>query len=369
MSDEKIFRFDTFRIPKVKKTKDGYLQGEVVASRAGVFEYLNMDGSIRRELRHPEDVFKTDSLDTLKMIPVTANHPPEFVNSSNVSKYQVGYTGENYDIVDDKIVTSITVTNQDVIDKILKGQLSELSYGYEVELIKESGTYKGEKYDFRQINPVYNHLATVPQGRAGHDARFRFDSKAAELKEVFEINNIKEVTMSDKTEIKNDAVEVQLRLDALTAEKKLVDNELITSQTKLDHMTKALETARKELEAEKAIRADDVINQRVVERVALFAQAMPFLKNDSFGYLAHTDREIMAAAMNSVRKDALDFTGKSDDYVRGMFETFVGTNLKTSNNDNKANIFGVLQQNCDVSANHDMSVGDRAKANAINTKK
>jgi len=356
MKNQKSFRFDTVKFPKVKKTKDGYLQGEVVASRAGVFEYLNLDGSVRRELRHPDDIFKKESLDTLKMIPVTANHPPEFVDSSNAAKYQVGYTGERYDIIDDKIITSITVTHKDVIEQILSGNLAELSYGYEVELIKEEGVYKGEKYDYRQLNPVYNHLAAVPQGRAGHDARFRFDN-AAQLKEVFEINNQNEVSMSnDKAETKNDSGELQLRLDAITAEKSLLENKLITLETKLDHVEKAWATTKKELEAEKAIRTDDLIRKAVIERVALFAQAMPFLKNDSFGYLAHTDREIMEAAMNANRTDAIDFTGKSDEYIKGMFETFVGTSLKVSNVDTKG-VFGVLQQNCDVSINNSMRDG------------
>ena len=76
-----IKRFDTFQVPKVEKTKEGYLRGKVIASRAGVFEYLNFDGTVRRELRHPDEVFKTDSLDTMKMIPVTDDHPAEFVDS------------------------------------------------------------------------------------------------------------------------------------------------------------------------------------------------------------------------------------------------------------------------------------------------
>jgi hypothetical protein len=126
MNDLKNIRFDTFKTPKVKKTKDGYLQGEVVASRVGVFEYLNLDGSVRRELRHLDDIFKKDSLDTLKMIPVTANHPPEFVDSSNAAKYQVGYTGERYYIIDDKIITSITVTHKDVIEQILNSNSREI---------------------------------------------------------------------------------------------------------------------------------------------------------------------------------------------------------------------------------------------------
>ena len=208
MIAEQATRYDTFRIPKVQKTKEGYLRGDAVGSRAGVFVYYNLDGSVRRELRHPDDIFTKASLDTLKMIPVTLDHPSEFVNSENATYLQKGYTGETIQVQDGKIITSLTITSQDAIDDILKGKCVELSYGYEVTLVKEDGVYNGEKYDYRQTNPVYNHLALVAEGRAGHDARVRFDNQSS--KAIFEcrfdenksINN-KEVNMSDnKTENK-----------------------------------------------------------------------------------------------------------------------------------------------------------------------
>ena len=75
MSDN--IRFDSIKLPKMIKTKEGYLRGEAVVSRAGVFKYRNVDGSVRGELRHPDNIFKIDSLETLKMIPITNDHPPE----------------------------------------------------------------------------------------------------------------------------------------------------------------------------------------------------------------------------------------------------------------------------------------------------
>jgi len=63
-----LIRFDSITIPKMTRTKEGYLRGKAVVSCAGVFSYMNMDGTIRGELRHPEEVFKKSSLDTLKVI-------------------------------------------------------------------------------------------------------------------------------------------------------------------------------------------------------------------------------------------------------------------------------------------------------------
>lgn len=347
-----IKRFDTFQVPKVEKTKEGYLRGKVIASRAGVFEYLNFDGTIRRELRHPDEVFKRNSLDTMKMIPVTDDHPTEFVDSKNAAQLQVGYTGENCDTDGDNIITTITVTHQDVIDKILSGKKVELSLGYEVTLVKKSGNYDGQDYDCVQTNIVYNHLAVVDKGRAGRNARFRFDN-AAELNTI--INNKEKVNMSEDNQnldTKNFDQELEnkkLRIDALIAEKVLLTSQLEEKSSKLDHVEKAWDKTKKELEEEKKVRVDSVIAEQVMDRVALFAQSMPFLKDDLFGYLRHSDREIMVAVLNSNRTDALDFTNQTDDYVKGMFAAFVGTNLKTSNIDTKS-VFSVLSKECDVSA-------------------
>jgi len=114
---------------------------------------------------------------SLKRIPITNDHPPEFVDSSNVHKYQVGHTGETYDVDNDQIIVSMTVTHQDAIDAIEAGKL-ELSMGYMVDLKPENGDFKGQHYDARQLAPKYNHLAIVKRGRAGSAARMRIDNES-----------------------------------------------------------------------------------------------------------------------------------------------------------------------------------------------
>jgi uncharacterized protein len=357
MTLEQVVRYDTFKIPKVKKTKEGYLRGDAVGSRSGVFIYHNHDGSVRRELRHPDDIFKKESLDTLKMIPVTLDHPNEFVNSGNVTSLQKGYTGENIQVLDEKIITSLTITSQDAIDDILKGKCVELSYGYEVTLVKEDGVYNGEKYDYRQTNPVYNHLALVAQGRAGHDARVRFDGQDA--KEVFEcrfddlnkLTNIKEVNMSDnKTEHKvenNDAAEVlKIRFDAALVEKELIKNKLTQSELKVDALEKSLTKLNEDLANEKKKSAPEIRAKETMDRVEMLARSAPYI--DIEAYIHHADRDIMIAAINADRTDSINFSERSDEYVKGMFETLIGASYKADKIDTAA-VFGVLSQKCDTS--------------------
>jgi len=320
-------RFDTISIPKVSKTQDGYLRGEVIASRAGVFKYLNSDGSVRKELRHPDDVLRADSLSTISMIPVTDDHPKEFVNSKNASKYQVGYTGESYRVDNNNIITSITVTHQDVIDKILNGLKVELSLGYDVTLIKESGNFDGEDYDYRQTAITYNHLAVVERGRAGSVARFRFDGAA----ELYNDNNkiTKEDFMSDekKYDSANFDAEIKIRdsrIDALIAEKTVVIKELEAKTLKLDAMESSLLSLKKDNELLEMERSDSVIADKVKERFALFALAQPFLKEQWSAFLHHSNKDIMGAVLNSHSDEQEDFSNVSEEYVRGRFDSLVG---------------------------------------------
>jgi hypothetical protein len=308
-------RFDSIKLPKMSVTPEGYLRGEAVVSRAGVFKYRNIDGSIRGELRHPDNIFTKESLDSLKMIPITNDHPPEFVDASNAHKYQVGYTGERYDIDEDKVIVSMTVTHLDAIEAIKRGKL-ELSLGYGVNLKLEKGEYEGENYDAVQLEPKYNHLALVQRGRAGSVARMRFDnacelieSELSETNKQEDFNNkTNELEMTKETNNRSDN-----RIDALTLE-----NEQL--MTKLKSLQGRLDEAESELEKEKALKADSIIEARVIDRACLIAKATPFLK-DTESLFKKTDREIMETTINTLRGDAICFTERADDYVKGVFET------------------------------------------------
>lgn len=345
-------RFDSIKMPKVVKTPEGYLRGEVVVSRAGVFKYRNNDGTVRGELRHPDEIFKTDSLETLKMIPITNNHPPEFVISTNSHKYQVGYTGEHYDVIDDKVVVSMTVTHQDAIDAILGGKL-ELSMGYDVSLKEESGTYNSEKYDFKQIAPRYNHLAIVEKGRAGSAARFRFDNACEQIEpsnnDNFKLTkNGKKDMSEDKENIDSSKLDAAIaKNDTLKAEYDLLQEKLDKALERNDLREKAYDKLSREYDAEKAKKADSIIDKKVKNRVELFLNAAPFL-NDIESYMKHSDREIMEAAMNTARSDSMDFSDRTDEHVQGMFELFIGANTRRADNGTMNKVFSVIKQRNDT---------------------
>ena len=54
-----------------EKTAEGFLVARAPVTSIGVFSYRNPDGSERRELRLPEEVFNADSLASLRLKPLT----------------------------------------------------------------------------------------------------------------------------------------------------------------------------------------------------------------------------------------------------------------------------------------------------------
>lgn len=163
-------------IENFDKTPQGFLRLNVKATRTGVFKYMNSDGSIRKELRHPDEVFKADSLDSLKNAPLTNDHPPfEFINPSNSNKLMVGMA--NGDVKRDGIFlkTGAIITNDKAIKDVTGGK-NQASCGYRCDHDPTPGTYKGERYDVVQRNIRYNHIAIVDSARAGPEAKFVKDS-------------------------------------------------------------------------------------------------------------------------------------------------------------------------------------------------
>jgi hypothetical protein len=174
-----VRRFDNGTVVSMEKTPEGFLKGIARVTRTGVFTYRNADGTLRRELRHPDEVFSRASLDSMRMIPITNLHPMDKLVSADTAKaLSIGMTGENV-IPDGKFVlVPIAITTQDGVSAVEAGR-EELSLGYETELEEKSGNYDGEEFDFIQRGIMYNHLAIVDRGRAGVDVRLNMDAADA----------------------------------------------------------------------------------------------------------------------------------------------------------------------------------------------
>ena len=67
---KRVRRLDSIQLDKTYFTEEGYLIDHPIVTSVGIFEYTNPDGSTRRELRLPEDVFAPESLASYKGKPI-----------------------------------------------------------------------------------------------------------------------------------------------------------------------------------------------------------------------------------------------------------------------------------------------------------
>lgn len=231
-------------------TEEGYIKAKAIVTRCGVFFYKNADGTVRSELRHPDDVLQPESLETIKMIPVVNGHPPErLVSADNVKRLAVGYTGEMVEQDMPYIIANLMVTDKDAVEEVKQKKKNELSLGYTVDLIPESGTYYGEPYEFRQTNIRYNHLALVDQARAGPEAKIVLDGNDAEeiLKEEADVATKK------TRKVKIDAEEYLMEDEAADQVEKMINekNMLLKSKDELESKIEELENMLDKAHAER----------------------------------------------------------------------------------------------------------------------
>ena len=171
---QRVVRFDNIPVDETYYTNEGFLIDHPIVTTVGIFEYMNPDGSTRRELRLPDEVFAPDSLASYEGKPIIITHNAGEITKENVEDEIIGtILSQAYRDGDDvraKIVIHDT-------DKMKQSGLRELSLGYSLTLDETPGEWNGQPYDAIQRNIRVNHLALVSAARAGEQARLNIDGK------------------------------------------------------------------------------------------------------------------------------------------------------------------------------------------------
>lgn len=165
--------------PHMTKTPEGYLVCHTVPiCRTGAQEYLPRELGIDSNqpivtvFRTPDEVFKPSAVASFEGKPLTDDHPPVGIDSSNYSTYVKGVVqnvrrGSGED--NDKLVCDIVIYDAALAAKVEAGK-REISCGYDCKYIaNDDGTY-------HQADIIGNHVAIVNNGRAGHEVSIK-DSK------------------------------------------------------------------------------------------------------------------------------------------------------------------------------------------------
>ncbi len=376
-----VKRFDLSQMTAVERTPQGFLRAPAYLTRTGVFKYRMADGSLLRELRHPDEVFNDDALKTLRGVPVTNDHPPEMVTPTNVKQYMVGFTADGVEREGNKLRTVMTITDEQCITDVEKGR-QQVSCGYTCELDETPGVFDGEEYDVVQRKIVYNHVAVVDRGRAGPEIRIRMDADSAVMDGpqfeacVEQVSKDPKVTnayavcnatvgMKDQgTTTKGSAAMEKIMLGGKEYEvspelKAALEAHMASMQSEMDGMKKAMDEKKvpmeemgkkiDELQAkcdslgvelEKAkTRTDGEVSpekmrEAVKARVALEKTAEVALSKEQLEKLdSMTDLEVRKAVV-AAKQPELKLDGKSEHYVAAAFD-IISEQLKGSGDAHK----------------------------------
>ena len=173
-NDIKVQRFDSLPLDATYFTDEGYLVDHPIVTSVGIFVYHNPDGSERRELRLPEEVFAEKSLASYKGKPIIVTHDAGYVDTDNVKEESIGtILSEGYRDGDD-VRAEIIIHDTDSLKKY---KMRELSCGYNLRLDETPGVWEGQPYDALQRDIEINHLALVDKARAGEQARLNIDGQ------------------------------------------------------------------------------------------------------------------------------------------------------------------------------------------------
>jgi HK97 family phage prohead protease len=333
-------------VGKFERTQVGGIRVKARLTRTGILEYRRPDGTIRRELRLPTEVFNSDSLATLSGASVTdIEHHRGLLDVSNWREATLGTTIEvrkdgNY------VAADLLINDPGAIADIENGRLHDISCGYRCRLEPTPGVWNGERYDAIQRDIRYNHVAVLPRGRgrAGADVSLRLDSKAAECVEsdattkeqnmkVIRIDG-KDIEYGSEVHIKHLEDSHLKDLQAAESAKKGWESErteLTTRCDKAEGKVRAFEKKEEEDKktSEEAKRAAEAASARSFRQrlklVRSVTKALDIDEDDEEKMDAidtKTDRDLM---LDMVRMDARwkdeKFDDKSDDYVLGIYET------------------------------------------------
>ena len=316
---EKIALVDGAR----SKTSAGFVTATARVARTGIQQYRGnelglIDVDVVNVWRPDTEVMEKSSMWSFAHKPITDNHPPELVDSTNVQKHFRGITGGEIARDGEFITVPLSLMDASLIDAVDSGK-RELSAGYTCDIEFVDGvTPDGDTYNAIQRNIRVNHIAVVDRGRAGHQCRLGDASKTE--KEVIDMS-LQTITFDGlSVEVTNQGAQVikalQTRLadavalndTAATAhavELAARDTELGTKDAEISVLTDAAMTPAK-------------LDALVVDRSDTITKAKTFGDVDTVG---KSNADIRRSAV-SMRVGDEKLAGKSDDYVAALFDAY-----------------------------------------------
>ncbi len=351
-------RVDFGTIQRIDGSKGFPAKYQITFATAGVLDYLHSDGSISKEAKLPEELFKDGTLDSLRGAPITNEHPQGFVDGNNSASLVKGSV-LSVEVKDySRLEGSGSIFDASLIKEIEDGNKKEVSIGFSAKVDDTPGELNSVKYDRAQRDIKINHLAICPSGRAGSEVAIHNDSKndfavqrtdsvqkefdkmsdtkSSKYDElVKKIDSLKEFFTKKrdgkKVEKKTDVQDIEAamqQLAALTEELKAsaegadpIDSiqQLQAEKQKiagLEAQVQGLQTVIEEMKLKmEAVMSPEAVDERLESRSKIIDVGTALIKE--FKSEGKTDSEMMIEVINEIlpMEDGSKLTTDSEDYL------------------------------------------------------
>lgn len=315
-------------------TEEGFLQGRVCVTCAGVFPYRGEDGKVHFRYRSVDEVSRATA--SLNNKVVTLLHPNELVNITNVNKVNMGFSGGDATFEgDSECFVTLTITDAKAIKAIRDGKVKAISCGYTCEIEDSAGNYHGSEYDQCQKNIKYNHIALVAAGRAGDCVNFTLNDSAEEIYKLFEQTKTK--PNEDNTMKKLVIGDCQYEVDesvasAFSAMKKELEGAKDSCEKAIaerDSLKASLDAKDAEIASLKASVLDD---KAIAEKVKARAALEKVAADCGIEKYEEMDDKSIKCAVIAKKLPTFSLEGASDERISIGYEASLSVQTKQADN-------------------------------------
>lgn len=163
----------------------------------------------------------------------------------NVKEHVVGSLGTDANYEAPYLTNSITITDSKAIEAIENGTFKELSAGYTCKLDMTGGIFDGQSYDGVMREIKGNHVALVPEGRAGHDVKVAdaLSSKGGENVDVVDrLKNLLIEIFTNKEAMK-ELMGEEIKNEEVTTVEPVAENEMPKDETPVEEIGEEIKEA------------------------------------------------------------------------------------------------------------------------------
>ncbi len=200
-------------------------------SKVGVFDYsgknftkLGLDPAKTYGVYRSEEALSDpETIESFKLLPWLDDH--EMIGPNEDTPAEVagihGVVGENVYYEAPYLKANLKVWSQTLANKI-ENEKKELSLGYNCLYRLEEGVYNGKPYQLVQYDIRGNHMASVREGRTGHDVSV-LDEKDEEIKMADENKEESGLTLSSLSGVLSEIKQMLVNLTAVEKQEMVVD--------------------------------------------------------------------------------------------------------------------------------------------------